>query len=660
VCGIAGIVGTEPDTVIEAAVIRRMCQTIIHRGPDDEGIYARGAVGLGMRRLSIIDLTSGHQPIHNEDKTVWIVFNGEIYNYLELRRELEKAGHRFYTNTDTEAIVHLYEEFGADCVKKLRGMFAFALYDERGRKLLLARDRLGKKPLHYAVSKGQLLFGSEIKALLEVAPELKEVDRESLLQYFSFGYIPDPDTAFIRIKKLPPGHLLEFSNGQLQVRQYWDLPAYGTHGPSSEEECLEELEHRLAEAVRIRLISDVPLGALLSGGTDSSIVVALMARASSRPVKTFSIGFRHQDFNEAQYARVVAERYGTEHHELIVEPDIAETLDTLTHQLEEPFGDSSMLPTYFVCCLARQHVTVALSGDGGDELFAGYDRYLINRRHRIFDLIPAWAGRQYRHHIYPQLPHGVRGRKFAYNITLPYRERYLHGLSYFVANGDDRSVFSDEFLAWAREQASPLDSFREYFDHAPASDALSRLLYLDTKTYLAGDILTKVDRMSMATSLEVRAPLLDHIFVEWVTGLPVDWKFRGNQQKYILKKLAERVGVPREILYRRKQGFGLPLLHWMRNELRDELPRLLLEPRTIQRGYFQPQAVRQLLDEHFRGRRDHSAEIWLLLVFELWHRNFLEAPQGHQHVPVPARLTIKPQTSQGTQGASAPAAPNRP
>ena len=655
-CGIAGIVGTESDLVIEAGVIHRMCQTIVHRGPDDEGIYVRGAVGLGMRRLSIIDLASGHQPIHNEDKTVWIVFNGEIYNFIQLRRELEEAGHHFYTNTDTEAIVHLYEEFGAGCVQKLRGMFAFALYDERRRKLLLSRDRLGKKPLHYAVSNGRLLFGSEIKALLEVAPELREVSQESLLQYFSFGYIPDPHTAFVQIKKLPPGYLLEFSDGQLQLRQYWDLPAYGTHEFCSEDECLEELEHRLAEAVRIRMISDVPLGALLSGGTDSSTVVALMARASSRPVKTFSIGFDHHDFNEAQYACVVAERYGTEHHELIVEPNIAETLDTLTRQLEEPFGDSSMLPTYFVCCLARQQVTVALSGDGGDELFAGYDRYLINLRHRIFDFIPAWVGRQYRNHIYPQLPHGVRGRKFAYNITLPYRERYLHRLSYFVANGDDRSVFSDEFLAWARAQASPLNSFRAYFDHAPTSDALSRLLYLDTKTYLAADILTKVDRMSMATSLEVRAPLLDHIFVEWVTGLPVDWKFRGNRPKYILKKLAERVGVPREILYRRKQGFSLPLLHWMRKELRDELPRLLLEPRTIQRGYFRPQAVRQLLDEHFQGRRDHSSEIWLLLVFELWHRNFLEAPHGHQHLPVPAGLKVKLQASQGTRLTSTPPA----
>jgi len=346
VCGIAGIVGAEPSTVIEANAVDRMCRTIVHRGPDDEGIYAKGSAGLGIRRLSIIDLAGGRQPIHNEDQTVWVVFNGEIYNFPELRPELEKSGHRFYTNTDTEVIVHLYEEFGADCVQKLRGMFAFAVYDERNRRLLLARDRLGKKPLHYALLDGRLLFGSEIKALLAVAPELNEIDHEGLLHFFYFGYIPDPLTAFRRIRKLPPGHLLEYANDQIRVRQYWDLPAYGTHEPGSEEECLEELENRLAEAVRIRLISDVPLGALLSGGVDSSTVVALMARASSKPVKTFSVGFGNQDFNEANHARAVAERFGTEHHELVVEPNIWQTLDTLTRTPEEPFADSTILPPY--------------------------------------------------------------------------------------------------------------------------------------------------------------------------------------------------------------------------------------------------------------------------------------------------------------------------
>ena len=365
-CGIAGIIGTDRDYLADADEIHRMCQAIVHRGPDDEGIYANGSVGLGMRRLSIIDLATGHQPIHNEDQSVWIVFNGEIYNFPELRAELEADGHRFYTNTDTEAIVHLYEKHGSECVQKLRGMFAFALWDERRRSLLLARDRFGKKPLHYALSKERLLFGSEIKALLAVAPDLADINREGLLNFFCYGYIPDPLTAFIKIHKLPPGHLLEYANGQLKVKQYWDLPPYGTYEPKSEEECLEELEHRLAEAVRIRLISDVPLGALLSGGVDSSTVVALMARASSRKVKTFSIGFSNTDFNEADHARIVSQRFGTEHHELFVAPDIEQTITHLTGLMEEPFGDSSIVPTYHVCRLAHQHVTVALAGDGQD------------------------------------------------------------------------------------------------------------------------------------------------------------------------------------------------------------------------------------------------------------------------------------------------------
>lgn len=627
-CGIAGIIANEPTAFIEAETIHQMCQTMIHRGPDDEGIYVKGSVGLGMRRLSIVDLAGGRQPIHNEDKTIWVVFNGEIYNFLELRPELESRGHRFCTNSDTEVIVHLYEDMGAGCVQKLRGMFAFALFDERRQSLLLARDRLGKKPLHYAHADGRLLFGSEIKAILEAAPALSVVDPRRLMHFFCFGYIPDPYTAFTRIHKLSPGHLLEFARGAVKVRQYWDLPTYGTYEPHSEEECLQELEQRLDEAVRIRLISDVPLGALLSGGTDSSTVVALMARASSKPVKTFSIGFRSQDFNEADYARVVAQRFGTDHHELIVEPNFAEDLNNLTRLLEEPFADSSILPTYYVSRMARKYVTVALSGDGGDELFAGYDRYWVDLRRRSFDVIPAWAGRLYREKIFPTLPHATRGRKFVFNASLPSEERYLDGLSFLKLFDRDRQLFSDDFLAFATACRNPLDLFRSYFEAAPATDALSRLQYLDTKTYLAGDILTKVDRMSMATSLEVRVPILDHVFVEWVTGLPSHWKLRNGRLKYVFKKLAEQVGVPGAVLHRPKRGFAMPLVHWMRHELKKEMPRLLLEPRTLQRGYFKPKAIRQLLDEHFRERRDHSGTLWLLLIFELWHRNFLELPRG--------------------------------
>jgi asparagine synthase (glutamine-hydrolysing) len=623
-CGIAGKFNTSFDGVVAEQTIRQMCQTIAHRGPDDEGVYVKGGVGLGMRRLSIIDVSGGRQPIHNEDKTIWVVFNGEIYNFPELRTELERTGHRFYTSTDTEVIVHLYEEFGSDCVKKLRGMFAFAVFDERRHSLLLARDRLGKKPLHYALTGETLLFGSEIKAILAVAPELAEVDQEGLLNFFSFSYIPDPHTAFKRIRKLPPGHLMEVADGKAEIRKYWDLPAFGTLNYHSEQECFEDLEARLSEAVRIRLISEVPLGALLSGGTDSSIVVALMAKASSAPVKTFSIGFRDPDFDEAKYARIVARSFNTEHHELIADADFEQTLDQLTHMLEEPFGDSSMLPTYLVCKLARQHVTVALSGDGGDELFAGYDRYLVNLRRRHFDLIPSWAGRLYRDSIYPHLPTKVRGRKFAYNVSLPLRDRYIDGLSFSSVERSDRSLFSEDFLACSKLRASPIDMFRSYFDEAPASDPLGRMQYLDAKTYLTADILCKVDRMSMATSLEVRSPILDHVFVEWATALAPRWKLHLGERKYALKKVAERLGVPSEVLYRRKQGFALPLVHWIRGQLKEELPRLLLEPRSLQRGYLNPGAVRRLLDEHFASRFDHSAMIWQLLVFELWHRNYLE------------------------------------
>src|SRR5579863_3671922 len=412
-CGIAGMVNSEGNGV-EAAGIHRMCESIVHRGPDDEGIFVKDGAGLGVRRLSIIDLAGGHQPVFNEDGTFCVVYNGEIYNFRELRLELEGRGHRFSTHGDTEVIVHLYEEMGRECVQKLRGMFAFAVYNTRKRSLLLARDRLGIKPLHYAFADGRLLFASEIKSIFSVAPEFAIVDQRALGQYFYFGYIPDPASAFLPIQKLPPGHVLEFEDGKVNVYKYWDLPEYGTHQPQSEEECLEELENRLAQAVRVCLIADVPLGGLLSGGTDSSTIVALMARFSSHPVKTFSIGFRHAEFDESIYARLVAKRFGTDHHELILEPNIAEMVESLSRSLEEPFGDSSILPTYYISQMARQHVTVALSGDGGDEMFAGYERYGIHLRRQVFGHIPNWARRVYRERLYPLLPRDMRGKKYSY------------------------------------------------------------------------------------------------------------------------------------------------------------------------------------------------------------------------------------------------------
>lgn len=637
-CGIAGVVSRTRESDISEALVRHMCDQIVHRGPDDEGIYVADGAGLGMRRLSIIDLSGGHQPVFNEDRSAWIVYNGEVYNFPELRPELESRGHRFYTRTDTECIIHLYEEMGADCVQKLRGMFGLAIYDKNKRKLILARDRLGKKPLHYALHDGKLYFASEIKSILTVAPELAEVNSQALLEYLYYGYVPEPLTAFTGIHKLPSGHLLEFENGEVHIRQYWDLPEYDTHTPKSEEECLEELERRLFEATRIRLISDVPLGAFLSGGTDSSTVVGLMARASAGPVKTFSIGFNKDEFNEADYARLVAKKFGTDHHEMILEPDVVQTVEHITSTLEEPFGDSSMLPTYYVCQMARQHVTVALSGDGGDEMFAGYDRYRIHAGRGAFEHIPGWARSLFRERIFPLLPSGMRGRKLSYNVTLPYQDRYIDGMAFLPAFERDVPLLSEDFRAILERSDDPANVLRRYFAKAPAKDPVSQLLYVDTKTYMVDDILTKVDRMSMLNSLEVRVPILDHKFVEWAAGLPPDWKLRGGQQKYILRKLAERVGVPREVLDRPKRGFQLPLVHWMRNELKDMLT-ILLEPRTLNRGYFEAAGVRKLMDDHLLRGRTMTGRIWRLLMFELWHRNFLEKyvkPAGLFSLPVAA------------------------
>jgi len=629
-CGIAGIVGPRSGPHADPVLIRKMCAAITHRGPDEEGVYTAGPVGLGMRRLSIVDVSGGQQPIHNEDRSVWIVFNGEIYNFQELRPDLEKAGHQFYTHSDTECVVHLYEQYGADCVRKLRGMFAFAIYDFKQSKLLLARDRMGKKPLHYAVDGDSLLFGSEIKSLLAADPSLGELDASALWQYFHYGYIPDPETAFKKIRKLPAAHVLEFSDGTLNVRPYWEVPQFGTRKGISEKECLDLLESELEKAVRMRLISEVPLGALLSGGVDSSTVVAMMARVSNAPVKTFSIGMAKADFDEAPFARAVAEKFGTEHQELVVEPQLWETLNELTCKIDEPFGDSSMIPTYHVSRLARRYVTVALAGDGGDELFAGYDWYLAHHRRRYLDLIPGWMGRLYRSAVYPLLPSSVRGRKLAYNVGLKAGERYVDGMKVLSTRDAELSVLSPEFKNSVNGSADEC-VLQRFYDDAPASDVVSRMQFADMKMYMNGDILTKVDRMSMLASLEVRAPLLDHVFAELAVSLPLDFKLRNGERKYVLRKLAERLGVPRHVIYRRKQGFSLPLVHWMRSEMKQNISEILLESRTMQRGYFQRQGVERMLREHYDGRRDHSNAIWTLLVFELWHRNFVERmPTGTQ------------------------------
>jgi len=623
VCGIAGFFSTDGDLApcVAAEELARMCATIVHRGPDDQGIYVHRGVGLGVRRLSIIDLVSGHQPVHNEDRTIWTVFNGEVYNFRELRSDLERNGHRFYTNCDTEVIPHLYEQFGTDFVKRLRGMFAIAIYDERQNRLMLARDRLGKKPLVYAQHRDRLLFASEIRALLAAEPELADIDNTSLLRYLEIGYIYDPYTAFERIHRLPPGHILECSNGCVRTWPYWDIPRFSENESKTEDEWLVELERELGAAVRMRLIADVPVGALLSGGVDSSLVVALMTRASSDRVKTFSVKFDTPEFDESRYARRVADRFGTEHHELNMKPAIPETLDCLTRLLEEPFGDSSMLPTFQIAQLVRQHVRVALSGDGGDELFAGYDRYDSYLRQNHYRIVPTWLGEIFRRGVFPLLPKGMKGRRLLYNITLPAGSAYVDSVS--VLPRRDSGVFTHEFLA-AADGEPTLDIFTRIYDEAPSEHVLGKLQYLDIKTYLAADILTKVDRMSMAASLETRAPLLDHVVMESANRIPARLKLRGREGKYLLKRLAARLGVPAEAINRPKRGFAVPLVDWFRGELKEQLLDVLTDSRTRQRGYFQWAGVARILDDHLRGRRDRSRELFVLLVFELWHRNFLE------------------------------------
>jgi asparagine synthase (glutamine-hydrolysing) len=632
-CGIAGFVD-ERDAAARpeerALVLDRMCRIISHRGPDDQGTMLTARVALGMRRLSIIDLAGGHQPISGEDGSVSVVFNGEIYNYADLQRDLEARGHTFATHSDTETIVHAYEEYGAACVEQFRGMFAFALWDEHAQTLFLARDRTGKKPLYYTLTHaGTLVFGSELKSLLEHPATPRETDAAALDAYFSLGYVPDPLSIFRDVKKLPPGHHLTFKDGRVTIKQYWDFK-YEPVEARREEDYLEELRALLDEAVRVRLVSDVPLGAFLSGGIDSSTVVGLMSRHMSQPVKTFSIGFHEDSFNELKFARLTAEKFGTDHHEFIVTPDICSVVDELAWHFDEPFADVSAIPTYMVSKLAREHVTVALSGDGGDELFAGYTRYLTESRRGAFARLPRALRRGVMQPLSRGLPHGAWGRNYLHNVALDPLERYLDSVSIFTGL-NKRLLYTDDFRAQLRGHASVATRFQEYGARARHDDPLDALLYIDSKTYLPGDILTKVDRMSMAVSLEARAPLLDHKLIDFVTRIPASLKLRGTETKSIFKR-AVRGLVPAEILDRPKQGFGVPIQQWINQQLREQIHETLTEPRTRRRGLVEPAYVDVLLDEHERGRRDHALALWSLLMLELWHRRFVDGANAVNRV----------------------------
>ncbi|HEY8187908.1 MAG TPA: asparagine synthase (glutamine-hydrolyzing) [Pyrinomonadaceae bacterium] len=627
-CGITGFIdlwNTSSPRAPEERVqmLDVMCSVIRHRGPDDQGVMLKQGVALGMRRLSIIDLAGGHQPISNEDSTVTIVFNGEIYNYRELQSVLQARGHRFRTNSDTETIVHAYEEFGADCVDHLRGMFAFAIWDDRRKKLFMARDRVGKKPLYYSVTRGgTLVFGSELKSLLEHPEVERNINPQALDAYFSLGYVPDPISIFDNVEKLPPGHHLTFSEGRLIVQRYWDFSYDAKDNARKPSDYLDELRALLDEAVKLRLVSDVPLGAFLSGGIDSSAVVGLMTRHMDQPVKTFSIGFNEDSYDELKYARLTAKKFGTDHHEFLVTPDICDVVDQLAWHFDEPFADSSAIPTFVVSKLAREHVKVVLTGDGGDELFAGYTRYVTERHRSKFDLVPRIVKEGLMDPLSRRLPHGVWGRNYLHNVSLDPISRYLDNVSVFTGLNKG-SLYAAEFSDQLRDSSHLRSYFLELSGNVNTGAGLDSLLYIDSKTYLPGDILTKVDRMSMAVSLEARAPLLDHKLIEFVTRVPASMKMAGLETKHLFKRAIADL-VPAEIVNRPKQGFGVPIQQWINQQLRQRIRDTLNDPRTLQRGYVSRSHVEVLLDEHERGRRDHAMALWSLLMLELWHRQYVD------------------------------------
>ncbi|HMW41542.1 MAG TPA: amidotransferase 1, exosortase A system-associated [Plasticicumulans sp.] len=626
-CGIAGIVDLRERRNIEADVLASMNQVQFHRGPDEGGVHIEPGVGLAHRRLSIIDLSSGQQPLWNEDHTVVVVFNGEIYNYQGIAAELQALGHTFRTHSDTEVIVHAWEQWGEACVTRFRGMFAFALWDRNTETLFLARDRLGKKPLHYALlPDGQLIFGSELKILAAHPRFPRALDPLAVEDYFAYGYIPDPRSIYRAALKLPPAHTLCLRRGEPlpAPKSYWDAP-FAPLPAMSVEDAGAELIERLREATRIRLMSEVPLGAFLSGGVDSSAVVAMMAGLSDEPVKTCSIAFDDPRFNEAQFAQQVADRFRTEHRVETVDPDDFDLIDRLAWLYDEPYADSSALPTYRVCQLARRSVTVALSGDGGDENLAGYRRYKWHSyEERLRSALPLGVRRPLfglLGKVYPKAdwaPRVLRAKTTFEAMARDTVEGYFHGVSVM----SDRMRAPLYSAAFRRELQGyhALEVMRAHAANAPTEDPLSLIQYIDLKTYLPGDILTKVDRASMAHSLEVRVPLLDHELVEWISGLPPDFKLRGGEGKYVFKKALEPV-LPHDILYRPKMGFAVPLAAWFRGPLAARLREAVLGATMRACGVFDMDYLATLVGQHQSGRRDHSAALWSLLMFESFLRN---------------------------------------
>ncbi|MFQ5560238.1 MAG: asparagine synthase (glutamine-hydrolyzing) [Nitrospinota bacterium] len=611
-CGICGFISST-DVPDSQAILHSMCDAIVHRGPNAEGVYVDGRAHLGMRRLKIIDLETGNQPIFNEDKTVVLLFNGEIYNFRELKDTLLKQGHQFYTSSDTEVIAHLYEEYGEGFLSHLNGMFGISLWDKKEDKLILARDRMGEKPLYYSQTKSGFLYGSELKSLLCYPDMTKELNKNSIYHYFSFNYVPGPETIYENVFKLLPGEYLTLKNNIIGKKRFW-TPKFQIDPKTKLEEVEERLFDELGKAVKQRLISDVPLGAFLSGGIDSGIMVALMSRFSSSPVKTFSIGLENQNKSELPYSRAVAERYGTEHHELIARPDKLKLMEKLIWHFDEPFGDSSAIPTFLVSELTKEHVTVAISGDGGDELFGGYERY-----QRIMDRSQS--------HRFPYffrkglslfpgelLPVGFSGK--AYLQSLKYNDYDFFGVG--TSEEFKKSILSKDFLAEMEGLTSHVIPER----HIGSDESLlNQCMYFDMNVYLPDDILTKVDRMSMANSLESRAPFLDHHLVEFALQIPPGFKIHDRNKKYILKKTFKKE-LPEAIFTHKKTGFSIPLEEWFRQELKPFIFEVFSKSRVESVGILDFKMVEKILKQHISGTHNHKRVIWMMVAFQLWYENW--------------------------------------
>ncbi len=640
-CGICGAAWTDPGRTLSDDALKAMSDALVHRGPDDSGVYRDDHAALGFRRLSIVDLAGGHQPLSNEDGSVWTVFNGEVYNFPALRHRLEARGHTLRSSGDTEVLVHLYEDEGPDFVKRLRGMFALAIWDAPKRRLVLARDRLGQKPLVYRVDGSRLTFASELKALLTL-PEAdlpRRVNPLALDRYLTYGYIPHPATILEGVYKLPPAHVAVWQDGRLTLDRYWN-PDWDAEVDGDPTDDAEKLRETLGDAVREQMVADVPLGAFLSGGVDSTIIVGLMQRASDRPVQTFSIGFDDPAFDETRYAEMAASFLHTDHHTFIIEPKAWETLPGLADHFDEPFADSSALPTWHVAKETRKHVTVALTGDAGDELFAGYDRYRAVAVAAMLDRLPNGPRRFLGGPIARAIPTSVKAKtrlrkvkRMLEGIGEPSETRYLRWVEMFDESAR-ASLYSDDFvdqLARAGdadpEGADPRSVLARAFLAAPKRDPVTQAMVADLLTYLPGDLLVKVDIASMAHSLECRGPFLDHRVVELALAMPLRRKLRlqGGRSKVVLKEAFADL-IPPAIRTRPKMGFGVPLDRWFRGELKDELRAVLLDPVALGRGIFRPEAIERMIEEHVDSRRDHAYKLWALLMLELWFRRYMDGP----------------------------------